>query len=67
MKSALYGKYFVNVFHNGQYRRVILHVVHCEGNTEVFLFDIYGYAIDCQRAVGEAKERYAAGDIQIFE
>lgn len=62
MINAKYGEYEVNCHHNGQHRKLILHVVHTENHGDkFFLFDIRGWAIDDHRTITEARNQYACG------
>lgn len=62
MIEAQYGEHEVTCFHNGQFRKCILHVVVTQNHgTKFFLFDTHGWAIDDLRAQGDARNQYTTG------
>ena len=61
MKNASYGEFMVNVFHKGQNRKAILHVVIIGKENKFFLFDLDGWAIDDCANVHSARDQYKLG------
>lgn len=61
--NAEYHKVYVSLFHEGQYRKLVLHVVKPMNKQALyFLFDYFGWAIDNVHRVQEAARLFISGE-----
>ena len=61
--NAEYKKVSVSLFHVGQYRKLVLHVVKPMNKESLyFLFDYFGWAIDNVQRVQEAARLFVSGE-----
>jgi hypothetical protein len=61
--NAEYKKVFVSMFHEGQYRKLVLHVVKPMNKESLyFLFDYFGWAIDNASRIQEAARLFMSGE-----